>query len=205
KRDQVKPVAKACGVQLARKPLLDNLLCLVDAVEPDQGEGEIRTRQGVVGVQPQRRAISLRRLLVVPGYHKRVPMEVVAVWVLRVGLREQQSRFDSLVDFAGYVSEKSRGDRDPLSLAHPVTQLVSPRQILVAECEIAKIAVRSSELLVGQGEFTVPLDGPLERRGRLSVLPLLPKLHSNSVVLESLERSSRRLFDRRIELADRCE
>src|SRR6266542_6053970 len=103
------------------------------------------------------------------------------------------------------MPEKTRRDFETLSLAHPVAQLIGLLQILVAECQIAQIPVRSPELGVSQSEFTVAFNGPFERRDRLGVLPLPPQLNSDGIIPESLERGGCRLFNRRIELADRGE
>src|SRR5262245_6789121 len=124
KRNQVEPAVKAAGVQAALDSLLDDFLRLVEAVQPDQREREIRKRKGIIGVQSQRRAVSLCRLLVLPGDHERVPVYMVSIYVLRVGLGQQRSHFDALVEFAGNISEKGRRDFESLTLTHPVAQLV---------------------------------------------------------------------------------
>ena len=82
---------------------------------------------------------------------------------MRVGLGEQRTRFNALVEFTRDVSKKGRGDTESLALADAVAQLVGAFQILIAERQIAQIAVGSPKLFVGQREFAVPLDGPFER------------------------------------------
>lgn len=91
-------------------------------------------------------------------------MKVVRRRVLRVGLREQRGCFNSLVEFARDMSEKGCRDFEPLPLAYTVAQMVGPLQIIIAELQVTKIAVRSSELDVSQGEFAVELNRPFERR-----------------------------------------
>ena len=68
-------------------------------------------------------------------------MEMVCGWILRIGLRQQFSNFNTLVEFAGNVSEIGRRDFESFAFAHTVAQLIGLLQILVAERQIAQIAV----------------------------------------------------------------
>ena len=68
-------------------------------------------------------------------------MDMVSVRILRVGLRDERSSFNALVEFAGNIPEVGRSDFESLALANAITQLIGSVQILIAEGELAKITV----------------------------------------------------------------
>ena len=87
-----------------------------------------------------------------------------SIRVAGVGLRQERRHFNSLVEFAGDMPEVGRGDLETFSLGNAVPQFISSLNVLIAESQIAQVAVRSPEQKVGQSEFGIEFDRAFELR-----------------------------------------
>src|SRR5262245_16543310 len=103
-------------VQSALETLLDSFSSLLEAFEPNQGQGQVSRGKWIVGVEAQCRPVSFRGLLKLSVNHQRVSVEMISVRVLRIGLGQQRTGFNALVELSGDMSKVGRRDLQPLSL-----------------------------------------------------------------------------------------
>ena len=180
-------------------------LRFVELIQPEVRAREVRSRLRIPRIQPRRVACFGQRLVVLAGLPVVERQVDGRVEIARIGLLPQRQRFERPIEVARHALFVRVQNREPLVWSDAFAELIRPAGVLRGDLELRGTAVNRAQPHIGEREFRIELGRPPEESECLHVGAARTRSRSVAERLQGFERRGRRLLQRPIEPADRCE
>jgi hypothetical protein len=204
KRDVVSLGRELRNVQLPFGGSTQRAVRFIDAVEKLLVEGELQIADRKIRIDCDRLPRGLDRSVVLAERwvdhcaQHRVRMEIA-----RIRLRPRLAGLLRVFQVSRHLYLVGGRNEESLPVADAIPQLISGANVLDRGDHLSREGIGESQRRIGHRELRIELDGALqERDSGCEIVPRRQNLRSGAVGLQRFERWRRRLFERRIVLAD---